>query len=47
MNINNPDRPLCTQDPGFDSFLPVDDEAFDQDVSLSSLETFDSISAQC
>lgn len=32
MNINNPGRALCTEDPHFDSYLPVDDQAFDQGV---------------
>jgi hypothetical protein len=34
MNLNDPGRPLSTEDPTFDTYLPVDDTAWDDCVSL-------------
>jgi hypothetical protein len=34
LNLSNPARPLSTEDPGFGSFLPVDDSAWDDGVRL-------------
>lgn len=35
MNINHPERPLSAEDARFDSYLPVDDGAFDDGVRTS------------
>lgn len=35
MNINCPDRSLSTEDPNFDSILPVYDRTFEDGVSLN------------
>ncbi|KAL7915278.1 hypothetical protein GGI35DRAFT_488994 [Trichoderma velutinum] len=32
LNVGDPGRPLATEDPTFDSFLPIDDKAFIEDT---------------
>lgn len=34
MNFSNPGRRLVTEDPTFDTYLPVDDDAWDNGVRL-------------
>lgn len=35
LNLNNPTRPLSTEDPTFDMYLPVDDTSWNECVRLS------------
>ncbi|KAH8660396.1 hypothetical protein BX600DRAFT_56519 [Xylariales sp. PMI_506] len=35
-SLSNPTRPLCTEDPSFDAYLPVDDEDWNQGTSHPS-----------
>jgi hypothetical protein len=34
LNLNNPARPLSTEDPSFDTYLPVDDTSWNDCVKL-------------
>ena len=36
LSLSNPQRPLSTEDPIFESYLPVDDAAWDDEVPAHS-----------